>query len=268
MKKVIKSCLQKTLEYRGQFVTPMTKAEEVQLLINKLRPLSIDKELIRLGPQGDGGYLVPNDLDGISACFSPGVDTISGFEKDCANLGMNVYMADKSVDLPAEEHKLFHFAKKFVGVTSNDDFMTMDNWVNDSCLHDDSDLLLQIDIENYEYEVFLSMSDKLMGRFRVIVAEFHLLNQLWSRPFFDLASRAFDKILQTHACVHIHPNNNCLPPLRKGGVEIPELLEFTFLRRDRIGNTSYQKTFPHPLDCDNIAKKPTLDLPKCWYMPE
>ncbi len=58
-------------------------ANEVRELINKLRPISCDKTLIRLGPKGDGGYLVPDDLEGIVACFSPGVGSISKFEKDC-----------------------------------------------------------------------------------------------------------------------------------------------------------------------------------------
>jgi hypothetical protein len=89
--------------------------------------MSTDKELIRLGPEGDGGYLVPNDLAEIEACFAPGVSVISGFEKDCADIGIKVFLADKSVDHPAESHKLFYFTKKYVGVTTSDDFMTIDD---------------------------------------------------------------------------------------------------------------------------------------------
>ena len=50
------------------------------------------------GPDGDGGYLVPDDLEGIVACFSPGVSNVAGFEKDCALKGMKVFMADASVE--------------------------------------------------------------------------------------------------------------------------------------------------------------------------
>lgn len=263
MKQRLKSYLIKTLALVDAFPTAMTDAEDIRFLLKTLHPVSTDKGLIRLGPQGDGGYLVPNDLEGISACFSPGVSSVSGFEKDCADLGMKAFLADKSVDKPAEGHPLFHFTKKFVGITSNSNFMTIDNWVNNSPLNQDSDLLLQIDIEGSEYEVFLSVSDNLMQRFRVIVAEFHTLDQLWSRPFYTLASRAFEKILQTHACVHIHPNNFCRS-LRKGGVEIPGIMEFTFLRRDRISHLSYQRVFPNALDVDNTSQ-PTLTLPPCWY---
>jgi hypothetical protein len=232
--------------------------------LKNLYPLSIDKELIRLGPKGDGGYLVPNDLTGIQACFSPGVNFESGFEQDCAALGMKVFLADKSVDGPAVKNEWFHFTKKFVGVTTNDDFMTLANWVTSSLPEKNTDLLLQIDIEGYEYEVFLSTSDALMQRFRIIVAEFHSLHLLWSWPFFQLAGRAFEKILQTHSCVHIHPNNH-ESHIKMNGLDIPRVMEFTFLRNDRIENPSYQNKFPHPLDDDNNPNQIGLSLPKCWY---
>ncbi len=263
MKQIIKTYSAKILSIGGAFPTTMTDSNKLQSLMQKLYPLSCDKELIRFGPQGDGGYLIPNDIAGIEACFSPGVSVVSGFEKDCADLGMKVFLADKSVEQPAESHHLFNFTKKFIGVTTNDDFMTLDNWVAQSAPESRSDLLLQIDIEGYEYEVFLSITDCIMRRFRIIVAEFHHIDQFWSKPFFSLAERAFEKILQTHSCVHIHPNNN-LGRLKKGGLDIPRILEFTFLRNDRIVTSAYQSVFPNPLDCDNTTN-PAITLPKCWH---
>ena len=141
--------------------------------------------------------------------------------------------------------------------------MTVDDWVSSALPKYNSDLLLQIDIEGYEYETFLAMSDILMRRYRIIVAEFHDLDQLWNRSFFKLASRAFEKILQTHICVHIHPNN-CSDPLNKGNLSIPPVAEFTFLRKDRIQNPSYVNTCPHPLDFDNTDKR-HFPLPACWF---
>lgn len=57
-----------------------------EAVLNALRLLSpwhAGHEMIRLGEDRDGGYLVPDDLDGIRACFSPGVDLASHFERDC-----------------------------------------------------------------------------------------------------------------------------------------------------------------------------------------
>jgi hypothetical protein len=52
---------------------------EVREFIAKLHPLTTEHPLIRMG-EGDGGYLIPDDLNGITACFSPGVDNRATFE--------------------------------------------------------------------------------------------------------------------------------------------------------------------------------------------
>lgn len=263
MKQILKKLVKDILWGANVYATALTDKSELTTLIHKLHPISPCMELIRLGPTGDGGYLVPNDLVGIEACFSPGVSNISGFEKDCADLGMQVFLADKSVDGPAMSHDKFSFIKKYVGATTSDDFMTVDDWVDSALPTSQSDLLLQMDIDGYEYETFLSMSNRLMQRFRIIVAEFHSLDLLWSKAFYKLVSCPFEKILQTHTCVHIHPNNGD-GSLIKHGLDIPLVMEFTFLRNDRVKNSSFTNVFPHPLDSDNTSN-PSLPLPNCWY---
>jgi hypothetical protein len=48
-----------------------------------------------MGAKGDGGLLVPDDLKGIEACFSPGVNFVSEFEFDCLEKNIKVFMAVK-----------------------------------------------------------------------------------------------------------------------------------------------------------------------------
>lgn len=259
----LRSIAIKLLSLGRLFPVFLTERKRVEALIKDLKPQCGNWEMIRLGPKGDGGYLVPNDLMGIKACFSPGVSSVSGFEKDCADLGMKVFMADRSVEHAAENHDLFHFTRKYVGVTTNEDFMTIDDWTTICIPNLEDELILQVDIEGYEYETFLNISDDLMKRCRIIVVEFHHLNQLWNEHFFRLASRAFEKILQTHLCVHIHPNNN-RTLLNHRGLSIPALAEFTFLRKDRITKSSTAKKFPHPLDVD-CSNNQHIALPSCWY---
>lgn len=271
MKQILKAIAIKALGPGNIFPSTATNPADLQALINKLWPVQPQHPLIRVGPGGDGGYLLPDDLDGIEACFSPGVSSVSDFEKDCAERGMKVFLADKSVSGPATDHELFHFTPKYIGATSSGDFMKIEDWVADSLPNSSSDLLLQMDIEGYEYETFLNMPDSLMNRFRIIVAELHWLDQLWSWPFFQLGSRAIEKVLQTHTCVHIHPNN-CGILLNKDGVPVPATIEITFLRKDRgvsvdgvsLGENCYVTTFPHPLDVDNTSA-PSIVLPQNWY---
>jgi hypothetical protein len=247
----------------GWHSTRLTPAAAVRALLQKLRPLDPGMELIRIGPEADGGYLVPDDLDGISCLFSPGVSTESGFDIALAERGMQVFMADYSVGGPAVSHPRFVFDKRFVGCVTDERYITLDDWHAAKMGSSNAELLLQMDIEGGEYETLLAASPKLLAKFRIMVIEFHSLPQLWNEPFFALISRLFDKILATHAVVHIHPNN-CCGSVTRAGIEIPRIAEFTLLRRDRLRSTAYRTNFPHPLDRSNTYKKP-LQLAPCWY---
>ncbi len=270
LKRILRSIIEYPLSIIGfklarniQHLSYRTSSNEITSLIQRLKPVGIVTPLIRLGPNGDGGYLIPDDLVGVSSCFSPGVSAISGFELDCANRGMTVYLADKSVERPVEKHKRFHFTKKYIGSYLSEDFLTIDHWLEKSSTPPEQDSLLQMDIEGFEYESILSLSDHAQSKFRIIVIEFHSLEQLWNKPFFDIVSRAFEKILQTHVCVHIHPNNYS-PSIEHNGITIPPLLEMTFLRKDRVIRSEKALSFPHDLDCDN-TEHVTIVLPEIWY---
>jgi hypothetical protein len=245
------------------FPTFPTPIDKVRNLIQRLHPVSWGGDLIRFGPTGDGGYLIPNDLEGIAACFSPGVSDVAGFELACAERGMKVFMADGSVDRLPAVHRQFVFVRKFIGSTTDGEFISFSEWVASSLPESTADLLLQMDIEGSEYETFVSIPDHLLTRFRIIVVEFHHLDYLFSAPLFALYSRAFEKILRTHTCVHIHPNNVC-HTIKVHGLEIPQMAEFTFLRSDRISKPVFAQRFPHPLDHDN-TDNPSVPLPESCY---
>lgn len=246
----------------GIHIGKRTDVESLRDLIKSLRPVG-DTRLIRLGPDSDGGYLIPDDLQGIDFAFSPGVSVVSGFEADLARRGMRVFLADLSVDGPAQSDARFTFDKKFVGCLSNDEFMTLEDWVHWRIGGHEGDLLLQMDIEGAEFETLINAPSKLLAQFRIIVVEFHYLDQLFNRPFFLFARRAFERLLQTHSVVHIHPNN-CCGSVQSGGVEIPRIAEFTFHRNGRIRSRVPRRSFPHELDRDNNSRPP-LALPCCWY---
>lgn len=246
------------------FPTRATPMHDLTRLIESLHPYEAPMGMVRLGPQGDGGYVVPDDLVGIEACLSPGVNDVSGFERACADRGMRVFMADRSVDGPAERHPLFHFSKRHIGAFPEEGVMTLDGWVDEFLPDVRGDLLLQMDIEGAEVESLMAASPELLSRFRIITVEFHGLSELLGLSWFRVAEVVFRKLLANHACVHIHPNNHDAT-FRARGLAIPPLMEFTFLRRDRMGPKpwSHARQFPHPLDADNVDS-PAVILPADW----
>lgn len=239
-------------------------AEEVITFLEKLHPINPGIEMIRIGPKKDGGYLLPNDLVGIKACFSPGVDIESRFELELAEKGMEIFMADYSIEKPSVDHPKFHFTKKFLGADDMGIYMTLDSWASEELPADDhSDLLLQMDIEGFEYDSLLAISRPLLDRCRIIVIEFHQLDRMFDRYFFNQLNRIFKKLLANHTVVHIHPNNY-VKPVKIRGIEIPDCIEITLIRNDRFTSSEYFTNFPHPLD-ETSTDKEDIVLPKFWY---
>jgi hypothetical protein len=221
--------------------------------------------LIRCGGNFDGAYLLPDDLDGIRALFSPGVEAVASFETDMAARGMTCYMADASVVSPPLPDPAFRFVPKFLGLRNNDRYMTLDAWVN-ATEPGDHDLLLQMDVEGAEWTVLSSVSDSLLARFRIIVLEVHALGQLLDQYGRQIIMEVLARLLETHHIVHNHPNN--LGRLhRRKGVSIPDVAELTFIRKDRTAAAGFVRRFPHPLDIENGPGLPPMPLPAGWYAP-
>ena len=253
--------------HTGYLPSRLADPEDVRKLIQQLRPANPGIDLVRIGAEGDGGYLVPDDLSGIGTCFSPGVGSVSAFEDALAARGMRALLADGSVDRPPMVGPRVEFQKRFLASVddSGKGLMTLDSWVETAGeAASNGDLLLQMDIEGSEYEVIHSLSTNLLKRFRIIVVEFHELDRLIRSDCLRWMGGALTKLLRFHRVVHIHPNN-CSTAVRYGPVEIPCIMEFTFLRSDRFVTQGRYKSFPNPLDRPNLENRPDLALPASWW---
>jgi Methyltransferase FkbM domain len=241
----------------------LSKKESLEKFFTQINPIHTEHQLIRLGSSHDGGYLVPDDFEGISACFSPGVCKKSEFEDHLASKNIKSFLADYSVDAPPINNPLFKFEKKFLGSSNDNIYMTLESWVKKEMPDDPSDFLLQMDIEGSEYDVLIASSNELLRKFRIIVIEFHDMQNLFDRFGIKVINACFSKLLRDFEIVHIHPNNNH-PPAELYGYEIPPALEITFLRKDRITQRKPATKFPHPLDKKCIPHKKDYPLPICW----
>ncbi|MDC1455966.1 FkbM family methyltransferase [Flavobacteriaceae bacterium] len=248
----------------GILLNKVTSIDKLNNFFNRVKIFNTEKGLIRIGGNGDGGYLIPNDLDGIKTCFSPGVSDFAFFEEDLTNFGIKSFLADYSVDKAPGENENLIFEKKYLGGINDDIFMTLEKWTNKNCSIDDNDLILQMDIEGSEYDVILETKQELFKRFRIIVIEFHDLQNLFNPIGYNMITQCFNKLLDDFYIVHGHPNNTLNPVVYKN-FEIPPVIEFTFIRKDRVKQISLAKEFPHVLDANCVQSKKSIILPSCWY---
>lgn len=260
----IKTFLQNYFLPKGHILARATPKDQLAPFFRRMHPKAMQGDLIRIGGTKDGGYLIPAELQGIEACFSPGVARTSDFENHMATLGIPSFMADYSVKSPPIKNDMFFFEKKFLGDTNNNKFMRLEDWVSRNVPDVDKDLLLQMDIEWSEYPVLLDTPETTLRRFRIMAIEFHTMEMLFSLYSFRFIKQVFDKILRDFTIVHIHPNN-CCPIVKMGRFEVPRVMEFTFLRNDYFRPSDRELAFPHPLDYRNVERLPDIVLPNCWW---
>lgn len=227
-----------------------SSSNEIARFFRLFSPYDTGHELIRIGSKGDGGYLVPDDLDGISQCFSPGVGATCAFENHLASqFGVKCLLIDDTVTSPVGLHTLNSFESLRIGLDSMPGVsVTLDNWVTNKVPTDNRDLLLQMDIETHEWLSLLSTSMNTLSRFRIMVIEFHSLS-LVRFPYIleRIYLPTITKLLVQFDVVHVHPNNS-VGIFAHGRNNYPETLEVTFLRKNRRKSHERLSSFMHELD--------------------
>lgn len=243
-----------------------------------LVPRPSHARLINVGGYLDGAYVIPDDLNGVAACFSPGVNNFKTFEDILsAKYGIRCHMCDFSSDIESLrtplKPNLQTFEKKWLDCTSGSDNISLDDWIYRYENDENDDLILQMDIEGSEYKNILGASHYALKRFRIMIIEFHGLLDSSLFPNVnesDIANCLF-KIAKTHSCVHVHANNCCGQRFDKEtGLNIPNVLEATFIRSDRLTLIQHEENLRYPqlpsiLDVPlNILVKPPLHLNRQW----
>jgi|LakMenE18May11ns_1017448.scaffolds.fasta_scaffold9769454_1 hypothetical protein len=249
--------------YFGLYYEKITPKEKILELIKLLKPIKSQLNLIRLGSENDGGYLVPDDLKNIKYNFSPGVGNYSDFENDLLKYGIKSYMADYSVNLK-KINKNFYFVKKYIGPFEKKNYLSINSWIETAIKNDKSDLIMQMDIEGDEYQTLLSLKEDNLKKIRIIILELHNLREIKNIFFYKIVRAVLEKLNKYFYVCHIHPNNTCgLNIISK--IPVPNAIEVTLIRKDRVKKLKFNKSFPHPQDrpCSNNKKE--ILLPKIWF---
>lgn len=239
-----------------------TAEADVASLFRLLTPRRIDLPFIRVGGDHDGGYLMPDDLDGLQASFSPGVFETITFDLELAERGVSCFLADASVDGVNTDHPRIHFDKLFLGAQTGDEFISLADWV-DRYAPNSTELLLQIDIEGAEYECLNACPDEVLERFRIIVIEFHDIDLAFDADRQAPIRATLEKLERHFHLCHLHANN-VRPAITYRGRTFPRFLEATYIRKDRCAVVPGTPQFPHPLDQTNCPDSPDFAVRPFW----
>ena len=215
----------------GFSIQRAVSGREVAEVLYLFKPTVVPEDL-RLVGSGDGSYAIPTSAMSIDALFSPGVSSEVSFDLEFAKRGARCFLIDGNVEANNDylQEPNFHFNKLWLSDRNSQNEVTLESWVQ-QWFHKSSRLGLQMDIEGSEYRVLRATAKETLSKFVFIAIEFHDLRAMTTRAGLERVKAALNQLLETHEVCWTNVNS-IYPPLRRGGVLIPEVLEVTLLRRD------------------------------------
>jgi hypothetical protein len=222
-----------------------------------LRLYDPHKNKMRLGSRHDGGYVV---VDGFKYDYfiSCGISNDVNFENDfIRKYPIDNILFDGTIDnLPSYADSSLNHIKKNIASYNDDIHTNLSEYLNRY-----KNIMLKMDIESSEYRWLEAVSTQQLNNIAQIVIEFHFTfcdaPQVdwidWSIPI-NKKVKILEKLADTHYLVHFH-QNTALGFRSYNGVQIPELFECTYVRKDLLQCVSFNTdilptelcrlTFPH-----------------------
>jgi hypothetical protein len=244
--------IEKTISNRFPETTLSPRLQgEILTVLRLLEPKKIgDYVKVRVGSDGDGGYVQIDDLVGISHAFSFGIADNDDWDLAMAKAGIPVEQFDHSVENAPSSHPLLHFHHKMISTKATAETATVAELVTEHSKLSTPDLILKMDIEDGEWDVLDDVPEAILTKFAQIVCEFHNLSHLANFAFRDRARRVFEKLDRYFIPVHVH-GNNCCELVNVCNIPLPDFLEVTFASRARYSFVESNETFPTALDAPN-----------------
>ena len=240
----------------------------LEATLNSFVPYKTNFPLIRLGGEGDGAYLIPDDLETIDGAFSLGCGRNIQFEQDFYNkTGIISVIVDSLESFPENfkdtPHTFFHGWIGEFAPPINQELpiynlpLVLKNVGKERILNG----LLKVDIETSEYSLLLGTNLETLRQFRIIIVEFHRLNELKTSSIF---CRILDEIMRKFSkefiVCHFHPNN-AVKYFQVGKTLFPSCAEVTFLRKDRsLENHPSFGDYPKEMDVQNDAVRSVIPV--------
>jgi hypothetical protein len=222
-------------------------------LIGLLKPRDmIGHRKVRLGADHDGGYVMLDDFESVATALSLGIGADASWDMALAQRGIRVLQFDDTIEsAPSAHDRCVFFRKRIVPsqpVGPRD--TTIAHALDEHATPDDDRLILKMDIEASEWDVFDALPGAVIDRFLQIVCEFHDFRRVLEADWRDRARRVLAKLGDTHTVVHVH-GNNYGPMVSIANMLIPDVIELTLVRSRSHTVTDAVADFPGPLDNAN-----------------
>jgi len=223
-------------------------------IVSLLSPMDLEgAKYSRVGKDFDGGYVMLDDFQSgaVDAAYSFGIGNDVSWDVEIADRGIDVFMYDHTIDSLPKQHPRFRYFKLGItGEKKGEDLRTLDDILAKNGHSQCKNLIMKIDIEGCEWDVFRQADVSIIGQFSQIVIELHgLIEAAYDPKALDTFVGVLGKINKTHQSVHVHANGSSIP-LLIGGLVMPDVMEVTYVRRhdEKYNFVPNARQFPTELD--------------------
>lgn len=218
-------------------------------LILNLYKINLQK---RIGSVFDGGYVIVDDINSNDYCIAIGIGDDSTFENEMAEKCCKVLLFDHTIQNPQLNFANMEFFKKGISHKPSNYMMTLEEVL--VLVPKEVDLILKIDVEGDEWDIFANLPNKYLPRFRQIIGEFHNIHLLSDPVFYEKVSDTLSKLTETHDLVNCHINNWSAQHLVQG-VPLADVVELSFFRKTDTATQSTTIQLSSDLNAPNQPSK-------------
>jgi len=249
------------------FSSDKKSGETAKRIFSLLRPMDVvNGRLIRRGGRNDGGYVMLDADVEMALAYSLGISNDVAWDLDMAAAGYTVYKYDGSIASLPVTHPAFRWFKLMVGTRTGIDTITLADAIDRNGHSTCDSLVLKMDIETAEWDVFQTMSQRTLSKCSQIIVELHCVYPS-DYDWMAKIEAVLCKLNRSHQVIHLHANNyGCLGVM--GGVVMPGTFEVTYARRRDHEFTETKKVFPTILDAPCRADAPDFYLGPLGAVPE
>ena len=218
------------------------------------------KGFVRLGRDYDGGYVMLDEFSKNDVAYSIGICDDTSWDEDISKRDIDVFMYDHTI-APLKVGGRLHFFKTGVCGTNTKqkDLLTLEEMlIKDNNIS--KDIILKIDVEGAEWDVFSTISEDVLKKFSQIAIELHwICNRIKNKEQYNQMIIALDNLNKTHQVIHVHGNNYSRCELI-GGVPVCQALEVTYIRKGKYEFLNQKSEEAHRLDLPCYPKLPDYTL--------
>lgn len=235
----------------------------VELIIPCATPAA---ELIRVGADHDGGYVMANDFRDV-VLLSMGVGWDDSWEAHALQLGAKKCLQfDHTVRRPPRRLPRTKHVRLAIAESNSSCSTDLASILARDDLRPDDPLVTKMDIEGSEWDVLASAPDEFYRRCRQLVVELHEFRRLVEPGWAATATDALSRVREHMVPIHVHANN-AVNLARLGNLAIPDAIEVTFVGRDSIAGSRRTDRIHSHLDRPSDARIPEVSLEGLLAVP-